>query len=344
MNHLSPIGGELPLADFFPVVYTDSGRSSLRLLLNNTRMKRVLLPDFLCGTIVSVFSEYKVQIEYYSVPPDLSFPDEIVLQIIERARAEKEEIDALYLIAYFGVCPQVSEEIISQFSDIWIDNVFSINSVCLPLRDKVISQGKRVSVWNSFRKFGAMVEGSELICSQPLSLESGLISGEAPYVEAKYQATRNKQHVIDGKSGVNAEYLALFEEGERLIDKQADCYRLSDRGLFCYLRWMENIEDEKGARLKNWAELDAVLGGCSVHKSLEYAGLATHYPILTDDAISIRLALRQEGVFLPGFWPNEYHLSNRLYSTLLCIPVDSLYEPNELMGLARWIVNYVDQH
>ena len=83
------IGGEIPLQqDGLYSYITDSGRSSLRLILNTLKDKKFALPDFLCPVIIDVFYEMAVEYEFYHVEKNFDFilPD----------------LDVLYVIDYFG--------------------------------------------------------------------------------------------------------------------------------------------------------------------------------------------------------------------------------------------------
>ena len=59
------IGGEAELEKSeLNEYFTDSGRSSIRLILNRLRGKIFLIPNYICEIIVKIFDEYEAEYSF----------------------------------------------------------------------------------------------------------------------------------------------------------------------------------------------------------------------------------------------------------------------------------------
>jgi hypothetical protein len=88
------IGGEAELRkNELNEYFTDSGRSSIRLILNKLKGKLFLIPNYLCEIILKIFREYEVKYSFYNINKDLS---------VDKESITKQQYDVLYIINYFG--------------------------------------------------------------------------------------------------------------------------------------------------------------------------------------------------------------------------------------------------
>src|SRR5271169_5971881 len=120
MSEMTIFGGEgeLNKRDLYSYI-TDSGRSSLRLILQDRlKNKRFLLPDLLCDVILKVFDEMDVTYYFYSVKPDLSLDWKEILT---------KQFDVFYLINYFGQRSNILNQIQNVDFIVIEDNVFLPN-------------------------------------------------------------------------------------------------------------------------------------------------------------------------------------------------------------------------
>ena len=62
------IGGEAELRqNELNEYFTDSGRSSIRLILNKLKGKYFLIPNHLCEIILKIFDEFEVNYSFYNI-------------------------------------------------------------------------------------------------------------------------------------------------------------------------------------------------------------------------------------------------------------------------------------
>jgi hypothetical protein len=309
MSVAAPIGGEMhAAADPLYRYVTDSGRSSLRLALDRLRDRRFALPDFLCSVIIDVFRSAGVAFSTYRVRPDLSIDYEAL-----------GDFDALYTIDYFGKDAAPDRGRLPPGCVILRDSVFQPGNVVPPLAGDWI--------WfNSFRKISPLADGSLVVSTLELDA-ARMRSGVAPFVEAKRRAKAAKAAFLRDNTGSEEAYLALFREGEALIDAQADSYQISPASLAALLDFNAGLAREEAVRQANYEFLEERLGALAIPLG---AGFKTLFAMSVDHRDALRRHLAERRIFLPVHWPDPYRLGNPLSERILSIPVDSRYGPAEL--------------
>lgn len=316
------IGGEIDYChDGLHTYLTDSGRSSLRLVLQSGfKEKKFLLPDFLCKIIPTIFEELKVNYSYYEVGSDLS---------INLGDIQKKEFDAVYLINYFGNKHSIYDAPFAK--DTWFleDCVFS----------PVVESPSRVKNWigfNSFRKISHLADGS--IVKSRIRLAKELIDkNEPPFSRMKYEAKRMKYEYLHGGRLTEKEYLNLFDQAERCADGQRDIFAISSHSLANLLEFYQNIRAEYAVRTKNYQTLDKLLGRFKISLNAEYY---TVYPLYVDRRDELRNYLFSHNIFLPVHWPKIPGLGNSLYDHIISIPVDSRYDESDMTRVATLINSF----
>ena len=310
------IGGEIELPSGLPAALTDSGRSSLRLLLQSEtlRGRRFLLPDFICASVIAVFDRLGVAYDFYRVGEDLSIDPEV---------AGRHDFDALYVINYFG-----RHHDLLPFSG--LDIAVVEDSVFLPWPEP----RPEFHFWagfNSFRKITAAPDGSIVSASFPLPLE--LIRPEAaPFTAAKGRARRLKHDCLADLPDVDeAEYLRLFREGEATLDAQEEIYRISDLALLAVMKFWRDEQRMQSAAEKNFRLLRRLLPEWALPLTPEFPSFL---PLLVADRDLLRQALAMQRVFLPVHWPAPNGLTNPLYDRIISVPVDARYRLEDMSAVA----------
>ena len=116
------IGGEAELKiNDLNEYFTDSGRSSLRLILDKLKDKYFLIPNYLCEIILKIFDEYEVKYSFYNINQDFS---------VDKESITIQQYDVLYIINYFGMNHEISN--IVEPNKIVIGGLLSI--MCSPSR------------------------------------------------------------------------------------------------------------------------------------------------------------------------------------------------------------------
>ncbi len=311
------IGGEAELIQTrLNEYFTDSGRSSLRLLLHKLKTKRFLIPNYLCEIIVKIFNEFEIDYSFYNINSDL---------LIDTSSIEKKNYDVLYIINYFGqnqdICDFIDQEMI-----VIEDNVF------LPQFENSMNIDNWVG-FNSFRKISPIADGS--LIKSTFKLPDELVKeNRSDFAQMKYMAKDIKYYYLKDNRYSEEEYLALFKLAEKKLDMQGEIYNISSHSLFRLFDFIGRIEQEYSDRVENYNVLDSCLSNKSVK-------IKTKFPSFYILSVDLRDELRQylfsKKIFLPVHWPSINGVSSDLYKTLISIPVDSRYNKDDMIRIAELV-------
>ena len=318
------IGGEIELKreDGFHYV-TDSGRSSLRLILSSETMKgkKCLLPDFLCASIITVFLDQKIPFAFYHVNADLS-PD---LDSIF-----SQTFDALYLIDYFGHRPTLSS-FTGRGLIVIEDGVF------LP----EIELNDSFAAWagfNSFRKITPAADGSVVRSTFPLPDEK-IKMAAAPFAAVKYEGRHRKYDYLYNGTETEEVFLGKIRNGEKLIDEQKEIYRLSDTGFLALSHFFKTFDHERRTRIRNLRFVAEELSRYAIPIKPDFPSV---FVLSVDRRDELREYLFSRNIFLPVHWPASDNVSNPLYSRIISIPVDSRYDFADLLRVTMEIRDFLN--
>lgn len=299
---------------------TDSGRSSLRLILRSGFAgRRFLLPDYLCGVIARVFEEMDVPHAYYRTAPDLG---------IDEASLRGQQFDVLYVIDYFGARQQF-RHLLAPHQWVVEDAVF------LPGVEPPEGLGNWIG-FNSYRKISPLADGSLVRSAVPLAGEL-LERTPAPFAAAKYLAKRTKYEYLREGAHSEALYLAQFAAAEAMADRQSAIFPISGASLYNLLGFHRGLAEEYSVRARNFRFLADRLGRLGLALRPEYPCL---FVLDVDRRDALREFLRAQQIFLPVHWPRPGALANPLYDRVISIPVDSRYDEDDLERVAAAIEAY----
>lgn len=322
---LKLIGGEAALPDSeYDFCFTDSGRSSLRLILRSLPAGlKYLLPDFLCSSVIAVFDELKIEYSFYKIKNDFS---------IDASSIGDKNFDVFYNISYFGRSGKIPG-CISRDKMLIDDNVF--------LPDFEMNKSFRSwAGFNSFRKISPVADGS--LAKASFKLKKDFIAkGDAPFAGSRYLAKKMKYEFFAEGKYSEREYLDVFEKSEYDLDLQRKIYGISERSRLELLKFFRNIQAEESARTRNFDLLAELLKGFG--KPVKTA-FCSFYPLLVDDRDLLRKYLFGKKIFLPVHWPGGGLPANMLYDRIISIPVDSRYSPADMKRVALSISDFYMKH
>jgi hypothetical protein len=315
---MRPIGGELEQPETKEkILFTDSGRSSLRLFIRSGYQdKKFLLPNFFCDVIEQVLIEEKVEYAFYNILESLEVDKESVCL---------QEYDVLYLINYFGMVQNLDG--IDTYSTVIIeDNVFFND----------FQNSANYALWygfNSFRKVTALPDGS-LIKTNLDMLEDKILQSDASFVQIKSEAKALKYHYIHDKIGEEMAYINLFEKGESLLDAQKEIHTISSVSL--YHLYSKVFIDEQVIREERYKMLQKRFA----QYAFEYEPYCYSFFLLKlEKRDALRSYLMQKAIYLPIHWPYSSQ-ENRLYSSVISIPLFSHYKKEEFSHLIETIEEF----
>lgn len=315
---MNSIGGEIHTPAPPPFSYlTDSGRSSLRLILASRQFagKTLLLPDFICASVVNTvvssgttFSFYHVS-EELAIDPQTRCPDNC----------------ALYAVSFFGIKPDLSR-FAGHNIPLIVDDVF-LPSPNLPPDGFPIA-----AAFNSFRKSTPAADGSLVKSTFPLD-ESLIRTEPAPFAKMKFIAKHLKHKFIADASGKESDYLQPFADAEKLLDGQSLIHAPSPQSLAIVFDFFKNYQQELRIRQDNFELLRHELRDFPQIPVPEYPAFFVFSPAIPP--LQLRGHLTEKRIYLPIHWPKPQQCPDSpLYQRLISIPVDSRYTPEDMRRVA----------
>lgn len=317
------IGGEFEFGqDGIFYCFTDSGRSSLRLILRSgLSRKKFLVPNFICKIILDILDQENVDYSFYNINEDLS---------IDKGSLKAKDFDVLYVIDYFGQ-RQEGLDAITGASKILIEDAVFLPEVKKP---------KGIKNWigfNSLRKILPLADGS--LIQSTVKLNENLIhKAQAPFVDYKYKAKAIKYEFINENRHKEKDYLRLFKKGEVMIDQQALIYMASAKSLYSMIDFFKKARIEKEIRDDNYYTISKLLKKYSIGLHSEFYSFCILRSAVGD---RLRKFLFKKKVFLPVHWPENGKVQNILYRELISIPVDSRYNKQDMKHIAGLIGKFL---
>lgn len=319
-----PFGGELPLKKIEEtVVYTDSGRSSLRLFFQSGdyASKKVLVPNFLCGVIEQVMDSLAIEYDYYNINESLGIDYQSILD---------KKYDILYVINYFGCIVDLSPLDLSE-KLILEDSVFLFD-----FDRRIDCRGWYA--FNSYRKIINVPDGS--LIKTNLAIDTNIIKKEAPpFSKEKQKAKELKHYYLKGYKGISeSEYLEKFSMAELTLDSQKDIYPPSS--LCVYQLSQYAYKEHRNVMKSRYLSLSELFKDFHINNfAVDYF----YFVIKIKNRDIVRKSLFDEKIYLPVHWPSGKR-KNVLVDSVLSIPLSSFYSDKEFWGMVEKLYNRIMQY
>ena len=298
------IGGEFPIAvtDVLnaegrhlvtPDVYKySSGRAALYQILNHLKqdmgITRVLLPDYLCSSVLVPVKALGLEFSFYEIDENLEL--------------EQEKLSKLYgdktviiLINYYGL-KNLDKQIkairrIDESAIIIEDDVQAYYEFLKPLGDVDFK-------FTSLRKTFAIPDGGLVKTKHKMQVV------DKPNTFGQYKAAAALLKSMREGNFNDKIYLEMFEKGESLIDEEIECgmSRIAEK-----LYYFINDEHVKVRRLNNAHYLLEELKKIGVNPilPLNEGYVPLFIPITLEKRDVVRKAMFQNEIFCPVHWPLE---------------------------------------
>lgn len=335
------IGGEFEIdlsnikdsCNFGHSITFSTGRAAffhiLKLLNSNYGYKKILLPDYLCESIIDAVKKCRLQFDFYNVNFDLSINFESLNSIYSNDHI-------VLFINYFG-CIDIENNISiirKSFSDACIisDNVqayYAMNKL-----------SKADFSFTSFRKTfptpdGAFVnslwKGLDILTESNTFLASKALGGIL-----KFSARNNdlNDHL----------YLNFFDEGEKNIDSSY----FSPMSEFSKLIF-SGLDLDKIAAVRRENAIFLLKGLREINVDPIIADIKNYVPLFVPIRIPNRDEVRRrmflERIYLPVHWPNPKNLklnrAGELSTSELSLIVDQRYSINDMEKVLNMLVKFL---
>jgi len=296
------IGGEFPIAvtDILnaqnqhfdaPDIYSySSGRAALYQILKYLKQEKgvnhVLVPDYLCSSVLVPVKELRLGFSFYPIDERLEL-EEVGLKKLYRKGT------AVLLINYFGL-QNLSDQIkvirsLDEFAIIIEDDVQAYYEFKKPL-DGVDFK------FTSLRKTFAVPDGGLVKTKHHFPNVS------TPNTFGQYKAAAALLKSMREGNFNDQIYLELFEKGESLIDSEQECgmSQIAEK-LYSFM----NEDHVRVRRLNNAYYLIAELKKIGIDPllTLEEDHVPLFVPIIMKNRDEVRKAMFQKEIYCPVHWP-----------------------------------------
>jgi len=298
------IGGEFPIAvtdvlnaegrhSITPDVFTySSGRAALFQILNYLKqdkgIMRVLLPDYLCSSVLVPVKALGLEFAFYQIDENLELEQYNLSKLYKAGTA-------ILLINYFGL-KNLEKQIkairnIDEKAIIIEDDVQAFYEFLKPLGDIDFK-------FTSLRKTFAIPDGGLVKTKYNMPVV------DKPNTFGQYKAAAALLKSMREGNFNDKIYLELFEKGESLIDEEIECgmSRIAKK-----LYYFINDEHVKVRRRNNASYLLESLKKIGVEPILpiQDGHVPLFVPISLENRDAVRKAMFQKEVFCPVHWPLE---------------------------------------
>lgn len=333
------IGGEFPIAvadilnadvrkASLPDVYAySSGRAALyqilKFLQREKSVKRVLLPDYLCGSVLIPIKALGLDFEFYPIN------DELKLEATKFSK-KYQKGDAVLIINYFGL------------QDI-ADSIATVRS----LDEKAIIMEDDVQAYYEFKKPLGDVDFKFTSLRKTFAVpDGGLVKThyelhrvESPNTFGQYKAAAALLKSMREGNFNDKIYLEMFEKGEDLIDGELE-YGMSRIAEKLYGALDE--EHVKISRLNNARYLVEELSKIGISPILPLTDnhVPLFIPIYLENRNEVRRKMFQHEVFCPVHWPLEgmdVKKGKEMVEHELSLIIDQRYGEKDLDDIVKLI-------
>ncbi len=318
----------------FNSIYMNSGRSAARLLNTMLQGKKILLPSYICDSVIDVYKS-SMEIVYYNIDKRLGIDLEDLLSKLS------DDIDIVYLMHYFG---KVQEE--SVLSNI-IEKQEEYHFVIIEdTTHSVFSNPNTIGDYCicSLRKWFPISDGAVLYSKNGLDkVECKGVCRKVSYPKVDAMILKHSQ--IHRRVSCNSTYREIFVEEEERVEQEQDNYFLSEISeilLRCFSvnELISRRKDNCEYLVKNlpdkWKTVFD-MGSESVPLAL---------PIYCSERDELREYLINNNIFCAVHWPiHEVSLIKRkdmkeMSESMLSLPIDQRYDKKNMEYLIKVLKGY----
>lgn len=324
------------LLKFRDLSLTSSGRGAISLMLEqiSPRSKTVLLPSYICESIILPFIERGYKCYFYDINLDLSPNIDSVNKY--------EDVGVFLHMGYFGFQTNVNlEELIKNFKE---SGTIVVEDVTHTLFSDFKNYKGNDFYIGSIRKWLAIPSGG-FLASQKRSLPKPK-NQHSKLTKLRLEAlTKKGKYMKNQDDKLKKDFLYIFNEAEDVLDKDVKPYKIDDVSLE-FINNL-NIEELIYKRRKNFQALANGLKSIdyikSVFGNLEKGVCPLFYPIyIKNNRNKIRNDLTKNKIYCPIHWPISKLMegkSSEIYNSILSIPCDQRYEINDMRRIISILEN-----
>lgn len=349
-GYIKPIGGEhwfdIELFDNnlenfkdTNAVFLRGGQSAIRFILEDIDVQSneyVLMPSYLCPSILNNFKKLEVKYEFYRINKDLSIDIKDI-----KNKIEKLNVKAVFFIDYFGFYH--NRETLEYLKKLQNEKIIIIEDAVQMLwfnRRKFIGD----YTFNSYRKF-LPIDGSIVLCK---NLKTFSFTQDDYYNNINLGRIK-KTAFHNFHIGKEEDFLELYEKSEKeyydtdqIIGMDSESKRMLSK---------INYNNIRATRKRNYNYLfNKLINNNKIRiifdKKLIGENIILGLPIFIENRDEIRDKLRKINIYCPVHWGilgekwSEKYVDSRYVSeNIITLPIDQRYDTNDMDRLVININN-----
>ena len=300
------IGGYFELEHFHGLMLHEDalalscGRACIEYLLRQKKIKKVLLPYFICDVVPESCAAAGAEVRYYHINSDF-LPCDVDIQ----------EDEWLYVVNFYGQLGRADlEALVSTFSRVIVDNSHAYFDNPL----------KGVDTLYTCRKFFGVPDGGFLYTDAPeCDLPKDISYGRMNFVLGRFEKSAGEFYA---EASDNNDFFS-GQPVKRMSALTENILRAVD------------YEHVKSTRSRNFLQLHEALKDINLLSVRPVEG-AYAYPLLIKDGMEKKKELIAEKIFVPTLWPNvlkyarENSLEYNFSANILPLPCDQRYGEAEM--------------
>ena len=305
--------------------YLASGRACLKAVIVVEHPKTVLLPAYLCDSVLMPFKEKNIKMVFYRVTNQLGIDETDLF-----AKIKKEKPDMIVIIHYFGWIQPAVEKILQR--------IRKLHQACIIVEDIVQSylttyQPSGDYWFNSYRKFlpvadGAFVGGKKMIQQPKETASSGV---------------RKIALLLKKVPGMNKAARKLFKTYEHnKVNKGVQAMSGFSRRI---VEWVDETAVKK-IRRRNYQYLATRLGQETdirlLFPNLPEGVCPLGLPVMVKNREEVCATLINQKIYCPVHWElpadiskKEFPVSHEISTHILTIPIDQRYTEKDMERIVQ---------
>jgi selenocysteine lyase/cysteine desulfurase len=345
-NNLILDRDEIPswLSQFGNVVLTTSGRGALSLLLDHVkpRVKRVLLPSYICESVILPFEVAGYELTYYDVDKNLKPTD------IESIK--NSNIGIFLHMGYFGF--YTNEILADLIPTLKSKSVIIIEDVTHTLFSSNIQPIESDFIIGSIRKWFGIPSGGFLASDRNMTFE--LNDANSSFINIRRSSLYQKfEYINSGNESIKTAYLSGFNQAEQILYEDIRPYKI-DHESEVIIKSLDNKELQS-YRQKNYKFLLSHLRNVEeieiIFTDVKNDVTPMFFPIyVKNNRDELRRKLIEKDIYCPIHWPIPKQvnghlniITKRIYDSILSIPCDQRYRINDMRRIINEIVSFFEE-
>lgn len=323
------------------VVYTSSGRSAIKLVLNEIKLNNrvALLPAYTCGSVIKPFIEENFKIQYFNLNENMEVS---IKEIIEMADIYKPSI--LLFHQYFGF--ETNKNISLLIRELKKRNIKVIEDITQNLYSNYKFSDADYYI-ASPRKWYALPDGG-LVISANKKIKTKTNNFNHKLIENKIEGFHLKYLYMEERKGNKEVFYKKIQNSEKLVD--TNIYKMSN--ISKLIMNNVNIEIMNKKRKINYNILYNQLKDNSKIKIIfndhlnDYTPL--YFPIIVNERVKLQNFLAQNNIYAPIIWNKSNYINSEklskstiyLYENMLCLPIDQRYNSKDMIKILNIIEKF----